>query len=215
MKQLLKICYLIIFAAIVASVSTSCSDDSELFDEPVMYQTRAMMGMDTRVETSREYITNTGPSEVTRWYRVNEVQIRVKFDWKSGYNSTMNNFSAEAYFEDMNDETIYDHDYSDPYIYEYEEIIPIHTHESVPFVHFETPEMFYLAVHVEGKFIEKKYDAHTHKLIDTETIYYKEIFEAKDPVTREKRPYSLTFSNPAINTPINFVSTDSLNIQNQ
>ena len=42
MKHSLKISSLIIFAATVASAFTSCGNDSELFDEPVVYQTRAM-----------------------------------------------------------------------------------------------------------------------------------------------------------------------------
>ena len=176
-----------------------------------MFQTRAMAGMDARAELGREYITNSGPSEVSKWYRVNELQIRVKFDWKSGY-SPMNEFSAKVYCDDMNDETIYDHDYSDPYIYEYEQIIPIDHQEPKPFRYNETSEKFYLAVNVGGKFIEYKYNARTHKLIDTDTIYYRELFVAEDPVTKEQKPFSLTFSSPTINTPINFESTDSLTL---
>ena len=42
MKHSLKISSLIIFAATVASAFTSCGNDSELFDEPVVHQTRAM-----------------------------------------------------------------------------------------------------------------------------------------------------------------------------
>ena len=59
MKHSLKISSFIIFAAIAASVFTSCGNDSELFDEPVMFQTRAMAGMDARAELGREYITNS------------------------------------------------------------------------------------------------------------------------------------------------------------
>ena len=42
MKQSLKISSFIIFTATVASTFTSCGNESELFDEPVMYQTKAM-----------------------------------------------------------------------------------------------------------------------------------------------------------------------------
>lgn len=45
MKQSLKTNSLIIFVATVASAFTSCGNESELFDEPVMYQTRAMTRM--------------------------------------------------------------------------------------------------------------------------------------------------------------------------
>lgn len=46
-----------IFAATVASAITSCGNESELFDEPVMYQTRAMTRADMGGEGERHYIT--------------------------------------------------------------------------------------------------------------------------------------------------------------
>ena len=51
MKHSLKISSLIIFAATIASTFTSCGNDSELFDEPVVHQTRAM----TRASMGGEY----------------------------------------------------------------------------------------------------------------------------------------------------------------
>ena len=63
MKHSLKISSFIIFAAIVASVFTSCGNDSELFDEPVMFQTRAMARASMRIEREEgRYITTNGPS---------------------------------------------------------------------------------------------------------------------------------------------------------
>lgn len=50
MKHSLKISSFIIFAATVASAFTSCGNESELFDDPVMYQTRAMTRANMRSE---------------------------------------------------------------------------------------------------------------------------------------------------------------------
>ena len=94
MKHSLKISSFIIFAAIVASVFTSCGNDSELFDEPVMFQTRAMAGMDTRQEPLYTEVLkpDSGTKEVTiipnkvyaqitvSWKEDSEVRVKATFD---------------------------------------------------------------------------------------------------------------------------------------
>lgn len=80
MKQLLKICYLIIFATIVASVSTSCSNDSELFEEPVMYQTRAMTRANMGGEPYKLYESGYISSEKIELIE-NSVYATITLNW--------------------------------------------------------------------------------------------------------------------------------------
>ena len=65
MRNPLKISSFIIFAATVASAFTSCGNESELFEEPVMYQTRAMGGIDTRMESGYPKFEISGNHELS------------------------------------------------------------------------------------------------------------------------------------------------------
>lgn len=175
MKHLLKINYLIIFAAVIASVSTSCGNDSELFEEPVMFQTRAMMGMDTRNEgEKREYVTTDGPSEGFYNIRTKEAKIRVVFNWRRGLKSIVENeYDADIYFVDENSEAMYPIEYDDPYVYTYEIVEPLSMTPTKP---FETDGNFgeqYLAAQINGKIneyryhrYERKYDTIPHDIIN-------------------------------------------------
>ena len=86
MKHLFKISYLIIFAAIVASVSTSCGNDSELFDEPVMYQTRAM----TRANIGGEYYSHYQEGDITQPFTIIEGKVSATIYLKWGPNNSAN-----------------------------------------------------------------------------------------------------------------------------
>lgn len=67
MKHSLKFSSLIIFATTIASAFTSCGNDSELFDEPVMFQTRAMTRASMRTEQikSRLLFDEEGTNEAS------------------------------------------------------------------------------------------------------------------------------------------------------
>lgn len=113
MKHLLKISYLIILAAIVASVSTSCGNESELFEEPVMYQTRAM----TRASIGGEGMANptlifTNEANNKQSYPVDLDTLGTAytyFSWNKGSNARFPE-SIEIPYEcqvNLKDESIY------------------------------------------------------------------------------------------------------------
>ena len=90
MKHSLKISSLIIFAATVASAFTSCGNDSELFEEPIMYQTRAITRASMGGEGGRRYVTTNGPSIGIYPLTTGEAHIEVTFNWNSGYETEIN-----------------------------------------------------------------------------------------------------------------------------
>lgn len=216
MKQLLKICYLIIFAAIVASVSTSCSNDSELFEEPVMYQTRAMTRTNTGGETMKErHVTNSGNCSTTKNVRVNEGYIEVTFQWSSGALFTKPFTVTEPKFVDTNEENHVEHDFSDPYIYEYEIYSkdPIRKTSYYPYV-VEQGGKHFLQIDIVGRIIEHQYDVYTHRLIDVDTIKVNDTYTASEPIKIEWKDVSSNSTTFSTHT-LNFEPTDSLTIQNQ
>lgn len=81
MKHSLKISSFIIFAAIVASVFTSCGNDSELFDEPVMFQTRAMAGMDARKEPLNSEVLRAGNATFHKELIKNQLYLNITLEW--------------------------------------------------------------------------------------------------------------------------------------
>jgi len=86
MKHLLKISYLIIFASTIASAFTSCGNESELFDEPVMYQTRAM----TRADMGGEYYSFYQSGDITQPFTIIEGKVNATIYLKWGPNNSAN-----------------------------------------------------------------------------------------------------------------------------
>lgn len=207
MKHSLKICSLTIFAATVASAITSCGNESELFDEPVMYQTRAMTRADMGGEGERRYITTNGPSKGSYHLREGEAHLEVTFDWNSGYEEE-NHYSVSPYpvliDDNPNNEGLY------VYIYEEKEKPYISNGPYLIKQKFDE----YLAVNIKGTIYEYRYNRIEGKFDDT-VKYEIQSHQciAKNPLGVELRSKTVTLSKPIINTPIEL--TDSLTIQKQ
>ena len=208
MKHLLKISYLITFAVIVASVSTSCGNDSELFEEPVMFQTRAM----TRASIGGEgmggdYICNSGPSTAIRTIVEGEAQVEVTFNWYPGYKSAVT-CKATINYRDI--------DRYDRYEYTFETIkkhpVEMSCGGFAGIREYGGKQVWH--IDVIGKIKVHKYDTYTGNTVsfefDVADSYY------SDELIITNKPHSSIYSNnPIIYTPVSFETTDSLTIQNQ
>lgn len=87
MKKKFNLINLAIFATAIMSVFTSCGD-SEVFDEPVMFRTRAMQESDYIIENSGTNVV------VTTYYFVNKFMAEVTFNWERGRPSIETRVSA-------------------------------------------------------------------------------------------------------------------------
>lgn len=208
MKHSLKISSFIIFAATVASTFTSCGNDSELFDEPVVHQTRAM----TRASMGGEgmggdYICNSGPSTAIRTIVEGEAQVEVTFNWDPGYKSEVT-CRPTINYRDL--------DYYDRYEYTFREIKDYQVGMSdsglAGIREYGRKQVWH--IEVTGKIKVHKYDTYTGNTVSFE-------FDVSggydsDELMIDYKPYSSIYSNnPIIYTPVSFETTDSLTIQNQ
>lgn len=218
MRKLFKSSSLIIFASVIMGMFASCGNDSELFDEPIMYQTRAMMGMDTRNEgEKRDYVTTDGPSEGFYNIRTKEAKIKVEFHWRRGLESIVSGeYNASVHFVDENSEAMYPIEYDDPYVYTYEIVEQLSITQDKPSITIGNFNEKYLAAEVRGKIKEyiyhrydRKYDTITHTI--AEIIIASESLKIRSMTDSE---FNNSF-NLRNYTPLNFETTDSLNIQKQ
>ena len=81
MKHSLKISSFIIFAATVASTFTSCGNESELFDDPVMYQTRAMTRANMRSEPLNSEVLRAGKETFHEELIKNQLYLNITLEW--------------------------------------------------------------------------------------------------------------------------------------
>ena len=210
MKHSLKISSLIIFAATVASTFTSCGNDSELFDEPVVHQTRAMTRASMGGEgPGQSYITNWGFSTATKSIVEDEASVEVTFSWSSGYVS-YTDCRPTISFKDL--------DLDDRYEYNFTEI------KDYPIVmsggglagirqNDKGEQVWH--INITGKIMVHRTDTYTNKKssfpFDVSDSYYSDI-----ALIIIDKPVSSIFSNnPTIHTPVNFEINDSLTIQKQ
>ena len=210
MKQSLKISSLIIFAATIASAFTSCGNDSELFDEPVVYQTRAMTRASMGGEGPRQqFITNGGISIATKSIVDGEACVEVSFSWSPGYVS-YTYCRPTVSFRDL--------DYGDRYEYTFKEI------KDYPIVmsgggnagirqNAKGEQVWH--IDITGKKMVYRYDTYTREttsfVFDVADSYYSDIAL----IIIEKPVSSIYSNNPTIHTPTNFGINDSLTIQKQ
>lgn len=213
MKHSLKISSFIIFAAIVASVFTSCGNDSELFDEPVMFQTRAMARASMRIEREEgRYITTNGPSIGIYPIREGEAQLEVTFYWKSGFEHN-GCYTVDPYpvFIDKNP-----HNEGSLYAYIYEETEKPYISKGPYTVRENFDE--YLVVEIKGTIYEYRYNRSLGEFDDT-TRYYIDNHQciAQNGLGIEDRYNTShnTLSKPIINNPIKLSINDSITNQNQ
>ena len=203
MKHSLKFSSLIIFATTIASAFTSCGNDSELFEEPVMYQTRAMtrtsMGGE---ENMRRYVTTNGPSKSI--YRIGQTQIEVEFNWSSGFEEYANYRVSNPTLADERID-------NGQYVYIYDEREKLESFDA-----FKTKLGFneHLAAFVSGLVYEYRYDRINREFDTIEHRLNKKLFIAEKSLGIEYKSYTANniFSTPTIHTPVNFESNDSLTI---
>ncbi len=84
MKKKFNSINLAIFATVIMSVFASCGD-SEVFDEPVMFRTRAMGRMTQSIEPSQPYITTGGTETLDPHEIASGLYITVTLTWEKGF----------------------------------------------------------------------------------------------------------------------------------
>lgn len=187
MKHSLKISSFIIFAAIAASVFTSCGNDSELFDEPVMYQTRAMTRASMRIEqTMGEWVIKEPGENVKVESDLGHLgKAYVYFTWYAG--STPGTTYLESKCEiELNNK------------YYYREKSKDLVHRAF---HTNKPRALY-----NIEIIEKKYDSYTGNVRDTVHQFRHLEFMTKEEVELIFKPLGTQLMNTIANS-------DSLTIQ--
>lgn len=188
MKHSLKISSLIIFAATVASAFTSCGNDSELFDEPVVHQTRAMTRASIGGEGMGRWVIDEGSCTSKSPIPVGKLGIAtaiITISWEKDPNN--NDIEASC------DVTIHE-------IYK-----EIWKEEKIEKKYARIPN----GVDAEAEFIVTLKNTQTGQ-IEEDYFVHDNGFNVVEKIWVSNNPYTST--SPV---PMNINLTDSLNIQNQ
>ena len=159
MRKLFKLSSLIIFVSAVIGMFASCGNDSELFDEPVMYQTRAMTRASMRSEGTMQdidlVIKNPGVNVIVEnKYLGDKIIARATFNWNSELPSSLTRVTAtcEVICTDTNFYCITPQ--------------PIHPDGGDGYMNGDIPTAFFTFI-----VKEKRYDSFTGEMLQSPAIH--------------------------------------------